>query len=159
MDHYQFMLRMVSPEPGLPAEEVFPGLFLGELGAVYKRIQLKEQKIGSILSAECMPPLWPDDFRYMVIKADETENCNLLEVLEHALKFMQDGLKNGKVLVSTEEALAVVGRRRRVFPNTSFLEQLRWFHEHQWSVDKQTADYRELKARYSTPAQIIECPP
>jgi len=118
----------------------------------------------------------------MVIKADETENCNLLEVLEHALKFMQDGLKNGKVLVhcmlgvsraatlvvafimrelqmSTEEALAVVGRRRRVFPNTSFLEQLRWFHEHQWSVDKQTADYRELKARYSTPAQIIECPP
>jgi hypothetical protein len=39
------------------------------------------------------------DFRYMVIKADETENCNLLEVLEHALKFMQDGLKNGKVLV------------------------------------------------------------
>jgi hypothetical protein len=45
---------------GLPAEEVFPGLFLGELGAVYKRTQLKEQKIGSILSAECMPPLWPD---------------------------------------------------------------------------------------------------
>ena len=61
--------------------------------------------------------------------------------------------------VSTEEALAVVGRRRRVFPNNSFLEQLRWFHEHQWSVDKQTADYRALKARYSTPAQIIECPP
>jgi hypothetical protein len=35
----------------------------------------------------------------MVIKADEAENCNLLEVLEHALKFMQDGLKHGKVLV------------------------------------------------------------
>jgi protein-tyrosine phosphatase len=61
--------------------------------------------------------------------------------------------------VSTEEALAVVGRRRRVFPNNSFLEQLRWFHEHQWSVDKQTSDYRALKARYSMPAQIIECPP
>lgn len=39
------------------------------------------------------------DFRYMVIKADEAEKCNLLEVLEHALKFLQDGLKHGKVLV------------------------------------------------------------
>jgi hypothetical protein len=60
MDHYQFMLRMVSPDPGLPAEEVYPGLFLGELGAVYKRARLIELKIRSILSVECMPPLWPD---------------------------------------------------------------------------------------------------
>jgi hypothetical protein len=98
-DHYKLMLHMFAPDPVMPAEEVYPGVFLGELGAVYRRAQLRECKIRSILSLECMPPLWPDDFQYMVIHAEESENCNMLEIFEHALKFIQESTKKGKVLV------------------------------------------------------------
>jgi protein-tyrosine phosphatase len=181
-DHYKLMLHMFAPDPVMPAEEVYPGVYLGELGAVYRRVQLKECKIRSILSLECMPPLWPDDFQYMVIHAEESENCNLLEIFEHALKFIQEGTKKGKVLVhcmlgvsraatlvvayvmrqlqvSEEEAIAVIGRRRRVFPNHAFIDQLKWFHDHRHVVDKQTADYRAIKARYTFQPEIKEYPP
>jgi protein-tyrosine phosphatase len=104
----------------------------------------------------------------------------MLEVLEQALRFIQEGInEGGKVLihcmlgvsraatlavayvmrerqVPVEEALAVIGRRKRVFPNQSFLQQLLWFHEHNYAVDKHTPDYRALKARYTTHAQITE---
>jgi hypothetical protein len=61
--------------------------------------------------------------------------------------------------VSEEEAMAVIGRRRRVFPNRAFIDQLKWFHDHHYVVDKQTADYRAIKARYSFQPEIKEYPP
>jgi len=141
-------------DPYYNAQEIqlAPGLFLGSRLAAQDYFFLKAKKITHILTAAVrFPPLYPQEFRYKLIEVWDSESISLMNYFEAAIKWIDNALQNGKVLVhchagvsrsttfvcaylikkynlSAEEALREVNRSRPyATPNPGFRLQLQHF--------------------------------
>jgi len=127
-------------------------LYLGTCRASAFRERLKQHQISHILSVahECRP-LFPQDFNYMVVKARDIYDQDLISYFDRTYEFIEDGIKNGGVLIhciagvsrsvtvavayfmkkynmSAYEALDSIQRVwERAHPNEGFFEQLQFY--------------------------------
>lgn len=88
-------------EPDIDCIE--PGLFLGSLTAASNLTTLTNYNITHILTVdvECLPVHINEqsEFRTLFIQADDRPHADLLSHFEEANEFIEDGIKNGAVLV------------------------------------------------------------
>jgi hypothetical protein len=83
------------------ANEIIPGLYLGNINSVYDKNKLKELGITHVVSVLAgFDPPYPNDFNYLVLNALDTTNTNLLNVFGSSNDFIEEAFQdNGKVLI------------------------------------------------------------
>ncbi|NBP15694.1 dual specificity protein phosphatase family protein [bacterium] len=136
------------------ATKIFDNLFLGNIDSSYDYNELKRLGITHIVSViQGYVPPFPNDFEYLVINAMDDENTNIMEVFDDAVRFIEEGMENGKVLVhcfagrsrsativlayiikkfgmDVEKSLKFLkGCRDIVQPNKYFMEQLNKYYD------------------------------
>ncbi len=155
----------------IPASEIRPGLYLGNKDNAYNMDYLKALGITHVLNvaeqAECPHG---NHFIYEKIPLLDTAEENILKHIASAFKFIDEALKNGKILVhcisgmsrsasivaawliskeniDVEEALSQLQDKRMVDPNEGFREQLATFAKKHFALSSSTAE-----SRVNTPA-------
>ncbi|KAI0356429.1 phosphatases II [Trametes cingulata] len=137
-------------------QEILPGLFLGPLQASKSLDTLRNLGITHIVcirdakEAFSVRPRFPDQFQYMVLDVQDSEEQNLIRLFPQAKQFIDEAIvQGGRVLVhcnggislspafvvmyvmqrhglSWEEALHLVQNRRYcISPNGGFLTQIK----------------------------------
>lgn len=137
-------------------QEILPGLYLGPLQASKSLEALQSLHITHIVcirdakEAFSVRPRFPDQFRYMVLDVEDTEEQNLIRLFPGAKEFIDQAIsQGGRVLVhcnggislspafvvmyvmqyhrlSWEDALHMVQNRRYcISPNGGFLTQIK----------------------------------
>jgi protein-tyrosine phosphatase len=148
-------------DDALPAE-IAPNVYIGSIGAALNKQYLQESHITHILTvADNINQSYPNDFVYKNIEITDRIDFNLLEVLEDAIKFIEEALTaEGKVLVHCfagksrsaavcagyimktynlrlEQALKAIKEKRGcIMPNAGFLFQLELYEKLLSSVSK-----------------------
>ena len=137
------------------ADEIMPGIFLGSINSSYDLDVLKSKGITHIISAILgYDPAFPEDFKYLIVNALDSENNNISDVFESCNDFINDALfeNNGKVLIhcmagrsrsatilaayiietygmDVDNVLSLLRNKRKIVePNSSFLRQLNGYY-------------------------------
>ncbi|KAH8869452.1 Tyrosine-protein phosphatase YVH1 [Schistosoma japonicum] len=134
---------------------------------------LKRNGIVSILTLDIMPLDCNifKEFHLKFLYLRDEPSQDLLEILEDALSFIDECIQNkSNILVhcamgvsrsasvviaylmrqnhlSYEEAYNIVSRKRSVFPNNGFINQLKLFHAMNWTVDRDSPLFRQYIAK------------
>ncbi|CAL8083383.1 unnamed protein product [Calicophoron daubneyi] len=146
--------------------EIVPGLWLGSYPFKEGIPQLFRNGIKSILTVD-IAPLSEPEFNYFKLKffnlRDEPSE-DILDWLAEALDFIEHSLAVGGILVhctmgvsrsaaiviaylmrkhslSYDKALEFVTKRRLVYPNVGFVNQLKLFESMNWTVNKHSPVY------------------
>jgi len=93
------------------ANEIIDGTYIGNINSVYDFNKLKELGITHVISvlAGFNPP-FPEDFKYLVLNALDTQNTDMSKNFKSANDFIDDAIENnGKVLIH-----CMAGRSRSV---------------------------------------------
>jgi dual specificity phosphatase 12 len=91
----------ISIDNTFEANEVIPGLYIGNINSVYDIKKLKELGITHVISVlSGFEPPYPNDFNYLVLDALDTVNTDLSLNFETTNDFINDAFDNfGKVLI------------------------------------------------------------
>lgn len=91
--------------------QIEEGLYLGSRAAALNKVELKRLNITHILTvAASIPPAYPDDFNYKVVRVVDNEDTNLAQYFEECFDFIDEAKRiGGGVLVH-----CFVGRSRSV---------------------------------------------
>ncbi|KAL8128757.1 hypothetical protein V2J09_017912 [Rumex salicifolius] len=91
--------------------QIEEGLFLGSAAAGLNMVELKKLNITHILTmAASLPPAYPDEFTYKVVRVVDTEDTNLAQYFDECFDFIDEAKRmGGGVLVH-----CFVGRSRSV---------------------------------------------
>ena len=135
--------------------KILDNIYLGAIDSVYDTEELKKIGITHILSviAGFSPP-YPDDFKYLVLNALDTENTYLQEYFEVSNEYIENAIENdGKVLIhcmagrsrsvtilaayiikkfgiNVEETIKSIKKQRDIVePNPNFLVQLKEYYK------------------------------
>lgn len=144
-----FMALKHFKTDGVPIE-VVENVFLGSIGAAMSKKRLQNAGITHILTiANKISPFFPEEFVYRVVAVVDTAETNIAELFPECLAFIEEGRRQGKVLVhcfagrsrsvtvltaylmkchglGVEEALGLLKEKRpESSPNSGFLEQLK----------------------------------
>lgn len=94
-------LRYYYKNTSFDANEVLPGLFIGSIDAVYDTVSLKKAGITHIVVAIAgFKPPFPDDFKYLVVNALDSEGTELSGVFDATNQFIDTAFEDlGKVLI------------------------------------------------------------
>ncbi|VDP73219.1 unnamed protein product [Echinostoma caproni] len=151
--------------------EIITNLWLGSYPAIEDVPHLLRTGIRSILTVD-MVPLPETEFKYFECKFIELRDepsQDVLDILEEALDFIEQSLRNGSVLihctmgmsrsatvtiayvmrkfrVSYDNALDLVMKKRIIYPNIGFVNQLKMFEVMKWKVDKDSPVYHQYAA-------------
>jgi len=142
------------------ADQVIEGLHIGGYIDALNADQMKKLGITHVLSiALGAEPRYPDQFRYMVVKAQDKSDQDLLSYFPVMQQFIDEGRKNGSVLVhcmhgQSRSAMVVTGylmktfqwtapdaleflhkARPQVKPRRAFLEQLTLYYQYKGRYD------------------------
>nr|KAG5703062.1 hypothetical protein BaRGS_016223 [Batillaria attramentaria] len=111
-------------------DRVLDNLYLGGIFGKFQPALLKEQGITHILTLLDRPlhKEHVSDFTYKFVYALDMEVHNLLPNLEECLEFVEQGRREGTVLVH--------------WPNEGFMEQLQLFEKMECRVDSSNGEYR-----------------
>lgn len=142
------------------ADEIMPGIFLGSINSSYDLNVLKSKGITHIISAILgYDPAFPEDFKYLIVNALDSENNNISDVFESCNDFINDALfeNNGKVLIhcmagrsrsatilaayiietygmDVDNVLSLLRNKRKIVePNSSFLKQLNGYYTNKYN--------------------------
>eukprot|EP00007_Cunea_sp_BSH-02190019_P007199 CAMPEP_0174242480 /NCGR_PEP_ID=MMETSP0417-20130205/28077_1 /TAXON_ID=242541 /ORGANISM="Mayorella sp, Strain BSH-02190019" /LENGTH=230 /DNA_ID=CAMNT_0015321881 /DNA_START=54 /DNA_END=743 /DNA_ORIENTATION=+ len=155
----------------LDADEVMDGVYLGSMYASRDRPFFERANIRTVLSMAKIEPAFAQDpdlnVQYHVVDILDTKYTNILEHLPECLRFIEEGLKRGSVLlhchagVSRSAAVAVAllmkhrqiddartalvllrSKRPCVSPHEQFLDQMQLFASMNWTLDPENAEYR-----------------
>ena len=142
------------------ANEIVDGIYLGSINSAYDFEQLKKIGITHVLSAISGFDIpFPNDFKYLVINALDTENTNLFSIFEQTNKFIENTIDSGgKLLVHckagrsrsaailcayiiskfgmpVDEALNAIKNKRNIIePNPGFVKQLNEYYKNKYVV-------------------------
>lgn len=158
-------------EPDIDCIEA--GLYLGSLTAASNLTTLRNHNISHILTVDTEPLRGhineKSQFRTLFIEADDRPHVDLLSHFEESNQFIQDGIKNGAVLVhcffgvsrsatlviayvmkhtnlSVQEAVTRVKEKRPVIgPNPGFLAQLQLYRKMNCQLDLNNMEYKLFK--------------
>ena len=139
-----------------PISKIEKGLYLGDIIDADNKTLLKKLKITHILNiskeADCFHP---KDFKYFHMRLEDHESIQILPYLDKITNFIEEGRKNGAILVHcvygiSRAATAVIAflmkfhsmsyllarkyvekKRPHIYPNTGFAKQLK-----QWQPQK-----------------------
>jgi len=153
-----------------PIHNISPGLFLGNMRASENLALLKENKITHILVVGCdLEKHFPQEFVYHQVEVIDVEFEDMISHFHACIDFIENGLKTGGVFVhcaagisrSTTMIVAylmqknnwdldtalryTVERRKCVWPNMGFQNQLTLFHKLAYKVDIDHPEVKELK--------------
>ncbi|VDQ00463.1 unnamed protein product [Trichobilharzia regenti] len=153
-------------------DEIIPNLWLGPMPFSENIPTLKKHGILSILTLDILPldPVVFKEFnrKYIYLRDEPTQD--LLDLLEDALTFIESSIKQSSILVhcamgvsrsasvviayimrqnclSYDEAYTIVNRKRSVFPNNGFINQLKLFHAMKWRVDRNSPLFQQYSMR------------
>lgn len=157
--------------------EIVPGLYIGDWVASFDYNRLKKDGITHIINLSGLPNGFPRDFKYLKIDISDAPYVNIGDYFEETYEFIENGLKNGKVLVhcfagmsrsvsiviaylmrkynqSFEKTLALVKSRRPIAnPNSGFKQQLKSYE--QTLVSRSSSRSVETSLNSNNPHQII----
>lgn len=161
MDHHSRIVKQVKlllalkfkRDDSIPSE-IIPNLLIGSIGAALNVEYLTNIGVTHILTvADNLPPSFPETFTYKNLEIRDEISCNILEVFESAIEFIDSALDQGKILVhcfagksrsaaiccaylirklqmTLEAALSLITAKRPcVRPNPGFLFQLQLFEK------------------------------
>ncbi len=96
---YKYYLKSTSNT--FNANEVYPGIYVGDIESSLNINELKKRRIGNILSIlNGAISNYPDDFNYKIIHLNDDKWANIERYFEESSDFIDLCLeKNGKVLV------------------------------------------------------------
>ena len=162
----------VKLDPENDLNFIIPNLYLGSVSAAYDHELLKNLNITHVLTIEdrgldCSHYKVLEKYKFKQLA--DMQNCNILDVLEECLEFIDDAVRESKnILVhcfmgmsrsatlviayimarekqSVKKTLDQVRKKRYVKPNMGFYKQLELFHVMQFKVDKSSALFRSFK--------------
>lgn len=82
------------------ADEIYPNLYLGNWLSSLNLNMLKERKIKRIVTVHhTLPPIYPEDFEYLIIRAQDINKQNLLDYFIDAINFISEGLSQGNAVL------------------------------------------------------------
>ncbi|KAK4475477.1 hypothetical protein MN116_002527 [Schistosoma mekongi] len=154
-------------------DEIVSGVWLGPMPFAENIPVLKRNGILSILTLDIMPLDCNvfKEFHMKFLYLRDEPSQDLLEILEDALNFINESIQNkSDILVhcamgvsrsasvviaylmrqnhlSYEEAYNIVSRKRSIFPNNGFINQLKLFHAMNWTVDRDSPLFRQYIAK------------
>jgi len=139
---------------GFEANLILDKLYLGNINAAFNLKELKAMGITHIITAHnSLKPLYPKHFSYLTVQAEDLYYVNLIDHFEATAKFIDEGRKQGGVLVhcaagisrsstiviaymmqamrfSLKEAFKYVRERRPIIsPNDGFSRQLQVYED------------------------------
>ncbi|TGZ75044.1 hypothetical protein CRM22_000602 [Opisthorchis felineus] len=148
--------------------EIFPGLWIGSCPFKENAPNLLRFGIKSILTLDAAPLSDGvfDCFNRKFIRLLDEPSQDVLDILEEALDFIDLSLTTGGILVhcamgvsrsativiayvmrknklSYDSALEVVMKKRLVYPNIGFVNQLKLFEVMKWKVDRKSPVYMQ----------------
>ncbi|TPP55849.1 Dual specificity protein phosphatase 12 [Fasciola gigantica] len=151
--------------------EIIPNLWLGAYPSIEDVPHLLRSGIRSVLTVDFVPLPEADFkcFQCKFIELRDEPSQDVLDILEESLDFIDQALHNGAVLIhctmgmsrsatitiayvmrkfhiSYDNALDLVMKRRTVYPNIGFVNQLKLFEVMKWKVDKESPVYRQYAA-------------
>jgi protein-tyrosine phosphatase len=153
-------LRYFIPFNTFEANEIIDGIYLGSINSAYDLEQLKKRGITHLLSViSGFDAPFPNEFKYLVINALDTENTNLFKIFDETNKFIENAIQSGgKVLVHckagrsrsvsilcayiistfgmpVDEALNSIKNKRDILePNDGFVKQLNEYYRYKYNV-------------------------
>lgn len=149
------LLSNMNNDNKFEADEIIPGVYLGNIYSAYDIKKLKELGITHIISvlAGFTPP-HPEDFNYLVINALDSVNTDLQESFGKSNEFIDDAFGNcGNVLIhcmagrsrsvtilsaymiktfrsTVETTLSLIKKERSIIdPNKHFKQQLNMYYD------------------------------
>jgi len=85
---------------GFEANLILDKLYLGNINAAFNLKELKAMGITHIITAHnSLKPLYPKHFSYLTVQAEDLYYVNLIDHFEATAKFIDEGRKQGGVLV------------------------------------------------------------
>ncbi|OON19075.1 dual specificity phosphatase, catalytic domain protein [Opisthorchis viverrini] len=148
--------------------EIFPGLWIGSCPFKENAPNLLRFGIKSILTLDALPLSDGvfDCFNRKFIRLLDEPSQDVLDILEEALDFIDLSLTTGGILVhcamgvsrsativiayvmrknklSYDSALEIVMKKRLVYPNIGFVNQLKLFEVMKWKVDRKSPVYTQ----------------
>ncbi|CAH8673702.1 unnamed protein product [Schistosoma bovis] len=154
-------------------DEIIPGLWLGPMPFAENISVLKRNGIMSILTLDILPldcnVFKGFNMKFLYLRDEPSQD--LLEILEDALSFIDESIKNNSnILVhcamgvsrsasvviaylmrqnhlSYEEAYNIVSRKRSIFPNNGFINQLKLFHTMKWTVNRDSPLFQQYMTK------------
>ena len=152
---YQYLLPYYHTNPQFEANEIIPGIYLGNILSAYDKKKLHELGISHVLSViEGFDPPYPNDFTYLVVNSLDTTNTNLSEVFHKTNAFIDSTFENNqKILIhcsygvsrsatvlcafliktfgfTVEKAIETIKQNRQIIrPNSGFVQQLELYAE------------------------------
>lgn len=104
-------LRYYIPFNTFEADEIMDSIYLGSINSAYDLDQLKKLGITHILSViSGFEAPFPNNFKYLIINALDTENTNLFNIFNETNEFIDNAIDYGnKVLIHCK-----AGRSRSV---------------------------------------------
>lgn len=149
------LLSNMNNDNKFEANEIIPGVYLGNINSVYDFKRLKDLRITHIISVlSGFTPPYPEDFNYLVINALDSVNTDIQESFSKSNEFIDDAFGNcGNVLIhcmagrsrsatilsafmiktfgsTVETTLSLIKKERSIIdPNEYFKEQLRIYYD------------------------------
>jgi len=168
--------KRVEGKASWEANEILPGLWLGDKCDSMERTSMKSRGITNVFTVACdlLPP-YPNDFEYKVLDLLDSSSQNIIQYFPEAIRYIDANITNGRqTLVHCQQGVSrsatvviayvmyhqrmdfdsagehVCSRRNRVCPNFGFMQQLK-----QWGETLQ----REWAAEALAKAKGLPIPP
>lgn len=90
------------------ADEVYPGIYVGDLSSSLNKYALKEQGIKNILSVlnGCMEN-YPDDFKYHIVHVNDDDWVTMSNYFDECIEFINNSImKREKILVHCNRGMS-----------------------------------------------------
>jgi hypothetical protein len=114
----QQAVRSVIDMGEFEGNEILPGMFIGNIDSSYDKETLKKLGITHlVVSIAGYKPPYPDDFKYMVVHALDSENTYMDDIFNMTKGFIDDAFsEGGKVMI-----VCMAGRSRSATIAASYI--------------------------------------
>jgi len=156
-------------------------VFLGNISSHINYGLLSHMKVTHIVIVhESLKPLYPKNFKYLILEANDGEKQNLLEYFKEVIQFIEDARQqNGTVLVhctagksrsaamicayimykkkvTCEVAMKYMKKRRPIVePNIGFMKQLELWHQLNFDTTQVTNDVETYVKTLTSKGKLI----